>query len=40
MPAHCYAAGLLRPTIHAMIKRGDFPENHLIGSRAVAWREA
>jgi hypothetical protein len=23
-----------------MVNRGDFPENHPIGSRAVAWREA
>ncbi|MGB5255140.1 MAG: AlpA family phage regulatory protein [Sedimenticolaceae bacterium] len=32
--------GLSRSTIYAMIKRGEFPENHPIGSRAVAWREA
>ena len=32
--------GLSRSTIYAMVKRGDFPENHPIGSRAVAWREA
>ena len=32
--------GLSRCTIYAMVKRGDFPENHPIGSRAVAWREA
>jgi hypothetical protein len=23
-----------------MVNRGEFPENHPIGSRAVAWREA
>ena len=32
--------GLSRSTIYAMVKRGEFPENHPIGSRAVAWREA
>ena len=32
--------GLSRSTIYAMVKRGEFPENHSIGSRAVAWREA
>jgi prophage regulatory protein len=32
--------GLSRSTIYAMVKSGDFPENHPIGSRAVAWREA
>ena len=31
--------GLSRSTIYAMVKRGEFPENHPIGSRAVAWRE-
>jgi len=32
--------GLSRSTIYAMVKRGEFPANHSIGSRAVAWREA
>ena len=32
--------GLSRSSIYAMVKRGEFPDNHPIGSRAVAWREA
>lgn len=32
--------GLSRSTIYAMIKRGDFPNNILLGARSVGWLEA
>lgn len=30
--------GLSRSTIYAMIKRGEFPQPVLLGSRSVGWR--
>jgi prophage regulatory protein len=32
--------GLSRSTIYAMMKSGDFPQNILIGARAVGWLES
>jgi prophage regulatory protein len=31
--------GLSRSSIYAMMANGDFPKNHKIGRRAVAWLE-